>query len=88
MLKACISVLTAMPMSSPAAPVWVLQVGVAVGQATVTAGWAAAYSLRVWQHSYDGQQWPDAETDLQHGWSAWDHTGRRFIAPPHHADAA
>mmetsp|Transcript_5338 Transcript_5338/g.15295 ORF Transcript_5338/g.15295 Transcript_5338/m.15295 type:complete len:383 (+) Transcript_5338:446-1594(+) len=55
---------------------WPLLVGVAAGQAAVTAAWAAAYSLRVWQHSHGGQQWPDAETDLQHGWSAWDLTGR------------
>lgn len=57
-----------------------LQVAAAVSQAVAVALWAAAYSYRVWQHSHDGHQWPDAETDLANGWSAWDHTGRRCSA--------
>lgn len=38
--------------------------------------WATIYSIRVWHHNH-GEGWPDAETDLRHGWSAWDHMGRR-----------
>lgn len=55
---------------------WPLLVGAAVAQAFAVALWAGAYSYRVWQHSHDGHQWPDAETDLANGLSAWDHTGR------------
>lgn len=58
---------------------WPLLVGAAVAQGATVAVWAAVYSHRVWQHSHDGHQYPDAETDLARGWSAWEHTDRSGV---------
>lgn len=55
---------------------WLLLTAIAGAQAAATAGWATVYCVRVWHHNH-GEGWPDAESDLRHGWSAWDHMGRR-----------
>ncbi len=55
---------------------WLLLTAIAGAQAVATAAWATVYCVRVWHHNH-GEGWPDAESDLRNGWSAWDHMGRR-----------
>lgn len=73
----CLKSLCPIPHAHPQVHQWLLLTAIAGAQAAASAAWATVYCVRVWHHNH-GEGWPDAESDLRHGWSAWDHMGRRY----------